>query len=433
MKPRIAVVLPTTWDLLELRCGDGAWRERYELVPVLPEDDDIAWDWDWSRWLETTARDLAGKVDGVISSGDYPGCILGALLARRLGLPGPDPAALLRASHKYHARIVQAAAVPEATPRFALVDLDDPRVPAKLGYPCFVKPVKASFSMFSRLVRSEQELRAHVQRPLAREFVTHFPHLFNQLLRAHGPADVTLDASRFLAESPLGGEQVTLEGFVVGGEVEVIAVVDSIVHPRTRSFVRFDLPSRVPADVQARMADVCARAVRALGLERTLFNIELFWDPVTDRVSIIEVNTRLCGQFADLYEKVHGASGYELACALALGERPRAPRHAGPVRVAASVPLRTFEPARVLAGPTPDDVRAAEALFPGTRIWPLARAGQVLDEFERAEDGSSQLYAVVNLGGADAADLARRLAAITGRLGYVLEPLRPLAPRLPAA
>lgn len=429
MKPRVLLALPTTWDLLELRHRQDA---AYELLPLGPLDDDIAWDWDWAAWLDAAAREHAGAVDGVLSSGDYPGCILGALLARRLGLPGPDPAALLRASHKLASREVQARAAPDATPRFAAVDPDDPRVPAELGYPCFVKPIKSSFSMFARLVRSEAELRAHVARPLVREFLRHFPHIFNQLLRAHGPADVTLDASRLIAEAPLGGEQVTLEGFVHEGRVEVLAVVDSIVHPVNRSFLRFDLPSRLPAAAQARLADVCARAVRALGLDGTLFNVELFWDPAAERASIIEVNTRMCGQFADLYEKVLGTSGYEVACALATGERPRV-RGEGPHRVAASVPLRTFEPARVARGPSADDVRAAEALFPGTRVWTLATTGQVLDEFERAEDGASQLYAVVNVGGDDADDLARRVAAVTARLGYVLTPLRPLAPRRPAA
>jgi biotin carboxylase len=424
--PRILFVLPTAWDQLELRCGAVApWRERYELVAAGPADDDVAWDWDWSAWLDAATREHAG-VAGVTSSSDYPGCLLGALLARRLGLPGPEVGALLRASHKYYARIAQAAAAPADVPRFAVLDPEAPCLPAGLAFPCFVKPVKSSFSMFARAVRSQDELLAHVQGPAARDFVRHFPHIFNQLLRAH--SDLPLDASRFVAEELVTGEQVTLEGFVYDGQVEVLAVVDSIVHPVTRSFTRFDLPSRLPEAVQATMADVCRRVVLALGLERTMFNVELFWAPDTGRISVIEVNPRMCGQFADLYEKVLGTSGYEVACALAAGERPRVQRDAGPCRVAASVPLRVFEPARVVRSPTLEDVRAAEALFPGTRIWTLARAGEVLDEFERHEDGASHLYAVINLGADDRDDLARRLALVVARLGYALEPLAARVP-----
>jgi biotin carboxylase len=414
---RVLCVLPTVWDHLELRCGDGAWRERWELVPVGPPDDDVAWDWDWRAWLDAAATE---RGHGVTSSSDYPGCVLAALLARRLGLPGADPAALLRASHKLASREAQALAAPDAVPRFAAVDPDAPSVP--FGYPCFVKPIKSSFSMFARRIDSEASLRAHVDRPIVRDFLRHFPRIFNELLRAH--SDLPLDASRFLAEEPLEGEQVTVEGFVHDGQVVPLAVVDSVVHPITRSFVRFDLPSRLPPAVQARMIDVCARAVRGLGLDRTLWNVELFWDAARDRVSIIEVNPRMCGQFADLYEKVLGTSGYEVACALATGERPRV-RGAGRCRVAASIPLRLFEPARVRRAPSPEDVRAAEALSPGTRIWTLAREGQVIDEFERHEDGASHLYAVMNLGADDPTDLARRAAAIEARLGYVFEPLSP--------
>lgn len=427
MAPRILFVLPTVWDQLELRCGTGAWRSRYELVPSAPADDDVAWDWDWRAWLEQAAREQR-DVAGVTSSSDYPGCLLGALLARRLGLPGPDVSALLRASHKYYARIAQTAAAPADVPRFAVLDPEAPTLPAGLAFPCFVKPVKSSFSMLARPVSSPDELRAHVQGPVARDFLAHFPHIFNQLLRAY--TDLALDASRFVAEELVSGEQVTLEGFVRDGEVEVLAVVDSIVHPVTRSFARFDLPSRLPANVQATMADICTRVVLGLGLERTMFNVELFWDPATGRISVIEVNTRMCGQFADLYEKVLGTSGYEVACALATGERPRVLRDAGAYRVAASVPLRTFKPVRVTRGPSQDDVRAAEALFAGTRIWTLARQGDVLDEFERHEDGASHLYAVINLGADDATDLAQRLAQVEARLGYVLEPL---AARVPTA
>ncbi len=55
---------------------------------------------------------------------------LAAVLAERLGLPGPGRAAFMRCHDKLESRRIQAEAVPEATPAFAAVDLDAPDAPA---------------------------------------------------------------------------------------------------------------------------------------------------------------------------------------------------------------------------------------------------------------------------------------------------------------
>jgi biotin carboxylase len=195
-------------------------------------------------------------------------------------------------------------------------------------------------------------------------------------------------------------------------------VVDSIVHPEHKSFVRFDYPSSLPEGVQRRMHDVCRRTVLAQRLEATAFNVELFYDAASDRIAIIEVNPRLCGQFGDLYEKVDGFHGYALAAAVACGERPALPRGRGRYRRAASVPLRVYEDAHVARAPTADDVRAAEALFPGTLVWNEVHDGQDLGALRVQEDGVSVRYAVLALGGEDLADIERRTAAVRARLGH---------------
>ena len=58
-------------------------------------------------------------LDGVIGTGDYPACMLAALVAERLGLPGPSPAQIVLHSHKLYSREIQKRLVPEATPAFA--------------------------------------------------------------------------------------------------------------------------------------------------------------------------------------------------------------------------------------------------------------------------------------------------------------------------
>ena len=356
----------------------------------------------------------------MITSSDYPGAVVAAALAARLGLSGARPAAVLRASHKWYSRLAQREAVPEAVPRFALVDPFQPTRPLALDFPCFVKPVKGSFSLFARRVENRGELEAFLASPPVREFAEYYVRIFDRLLREF--TDFEVGASHFLAEELLAGQLVTVEGHVWDGRVELLGIVDSIVHPENGSFIRFEYPSALPESVQKRMADVAQRTISALELDRTLFNVEMTWDPRTDRVAVIEVNPRICGQFADLYQKIDGISGYEIALSLALGEPPRVRRRAGEHAFACSIPLRVFEPTRIEHAPTPAELAAAEALFPDTLVWSECRSGDILADFA-SEDGHSARYAVLNLGAPTRAALLDRARALQETLGFRLKPI----------
>ena len=66
--------------------------------------------------------DLDDRIDGVVGTGDYPGCMLAAQVARDLALPGPDPRAVVLLSHKFYSREIQRSVVREATPAFEAID-----------------------------------------------------------------------------------------------------------------------------------------------------------------------------------------------------------------------------------------------------------------------------------------------------------------------
>ncbi len=418
---KILFTFPTSWDRKQLEACRPAWQGRYEPIFTEPSDEDCPASLDPLGWLDEAEERWRGKVDGVTSSSDYPGATLAAALAERLGLPGSPPAAILRASHKYYSRVAQREAVPEATPRFELVE---PNMPAErelaLGYPCFVKPIKGAFSIMSGKVRSRAELESFLARPSAQEFLTEYVSIFNRLV-GH-LTDFAVDGSRMLAEEFMHGRQVTVEGWVRQGDVTILGVVDSLMHPDFPSFARFDYPSVRRAEIQREMGAIADRVVRHLGLDHTLFNIEMIYEPVSDTIRIIEINPRLCGQFADLYLKVDGVSSYQIALALAAGHEPPEREGRGVHSVTSSFPLRTYQPVRVRRAPSPDDVVAAEALVPGTLVWLECADGQELADFE-AEDGWSSRYAVVNLGGGTRAELRERLQAVVDRLGFELEPL----------
>jgi biotin carboxylase len=288
-------------------------------------------------------------------------------------------------------------------------------------FPCFVKPVKGSFSVCTRRVATRRELEAFLDLDATQDFARHHGFMFDRLLAEQGI--LAPDSAHFLAEEVLSGDLVTVEGFACGGDVTVFGVVDSVVHPSTRSFVRFEYPSRLSASVQERMEEIAARAVKALRLEHGLFNVELFHDPASGRIDVVEVNPRVAGQFGDLYEKVDGTSSYTILLALAAGEHPSWQRRTGRYGYAASVPLRIFGPARLVRAPSKEEIAKAEALFEGTLVSSEVESGTVLADFARGEDGASARYAVLNLGANDRAEVVERSVMVEEALDYRFEPL----------
>ncbi len=405
---RVLVFAPTAWDREVLAAP--SLRAGHEILWAGEELTEAPSAWaalrfDVHRYLDDTAARLRGaRLDGIVGTGEYPACFLAAALAERLGLPSPAPRDVVMMGNKLSSRRLQAAAVPEATPAFEPLDPRRPRL-ASLPFPVFVKPVKGTMSIRAQLARDAPALRAAL-RFGAFERLRFLTMLrpYQQLLDRY--SDGAVPAHWFVAEAPLGGDQVTVDGFVQGRRVTVQGVVDSVMYDGTQSFRRFDYPSRLPAAVQARMAALTTRLVSASGLDHTCFNVELFHDRVTGAVGLIEINPRMSYQFGDLYEMVDGTSTYEVQLRLATG-RPVAWRPGGGrYGAATSFVLRAFRDAIVRRVPGEADLAALRARFPGATAKVLCAVGERLSDQE--QDVGSFRYGIVNLGGAGAADLDAR-------------------------
>jgi hypothetical protein len=419
---RIAFLFPTMWDRRQLEACRAGWQGRFEPVFLGPPDGEVGANFDVSAFVEQIAREQGPALGGVTSSSDYPGAIAAALLAERLGCVGAPPRAVLLTGHKGESRRVQAAAVPEATPWFRLLDPSRPdTLPDGLVFPCFVKPVRGSFSVLARVVEDEADLRAFLSHPSVREHAGAYARIHRALQKTLAPE--APDPGCFVAEQLLPGTQTTVEGWIHAGEVRLLGIVDSVMHPHTRAFARFETPSALPPEVQARMADVTRRLVAASDLDGTAFNVEFTWDAERGTVHVIEVNARLCGQFGDLWQDVQGTNGYEHALALAGGLASPGPQGRGPFAFAASVPLRTFVPVRVERVPTAARVAEVERAHPGVHVWWECREGDVLKDFDEAGEGQGYRYAVINVGADSRAALAQRARAVEEALGARLVPL----------
>ncbi len=417
-KRRVLVLFPNLWDVRQLASCQADWAQRFELLFAEPTAEDCPHDLDVPAYIAETVERYRDRIDGVFSSNDYPGATVAAAVGSALGLPSPGPLAALKTAHKFYSRQAQRESAPEATADFWLVDSRCPEQADDLVYPVFVKPVKGSFSVHSRKIHSHDELVAFLRRPVIRDFTEDYLAIFNSMVALAG---LDVDGRYFLAESFLHGTQVTVEGFSTAAGVEVFGIVDSVLHKDTGSFARFDYPSALRAEIQEQMADIARRVVGHLGLCPSHFNIEMIYDPATDDIRIIEINARICGQFADLYAKVDGTNSYIHALEVATGGTPVCRVGAGRHSQASSFPLRVFEPAIVRHAPSAEQIRAVEADDGDTLVWLECETGMKLDDFATWEDGCSARYAIVNTAADSRRGLRDRLAAVEKSLGIELE------------
>lgn len=355
------------------------------------------------------------RVEAVVSTDDYPGSALASIVAQELCLPGPMARASLISQHKYLSRIAQSMAAPECVPAFELIDVRREGASPAIGFPAFVKPVKSFFSVGAARVYGVEDLDLHRRR--WRRLPEFFRPLDVLLRRYTGDS---IGHECLIAEAVLTGAQSTLECYVHAGETRLLGVVDSIFHPGTLAFERFEYPSSLPAPVQDRMLDAAARVLRVLDYDNGMANIEFIHDPGSDALSIVEINPRMSSQFADLFEKVDGAGSYQVLLDLALGRRPLVSRGGGAHRAASSCVLRCFEDRLVRELPREEDLRELRAAVPDARIEILAEAGARLSE--QMQDGCSFRYGIVNLGGSDREEILRTFDALSRRLGFVFGP-----------
>jgi hypothetical protein len=356
---------------------------------------------------------------GVLSHHEQFGALAAALVAEKLGLPGATPESILAAQHKLHARRVLQHVLPQANLGFAPLDAcyGDP-APEGLSYPCFVKPVKAAFSVLARRVENRDELQAHTRfgrRELwvIRRLVEPFERICRERLPQAG------SAHRMMLEEPVPPDtpQYNLDGWVQDGQVHALGVVDAVMVPGTQAFMRWEVPSRLPPAAQQQALQVARQFLQAIGYRHGFFNLEFFHDATNGRLSVIECNPRLASQFGDLHQRVLGLDAHAMAVALACGEDPLAvPRAAPSAGAAASLVYRAMRPDAVPLPPA----TAARAAFSQQHadglLFSFPKHGHALQrDFKWT---GSHRYGIVHLGARDREQLRERAEHASALLGW---------------
>jgi len=358
----------------------------------------------------------AMDLDGIVSNHEQFGTLIAAVLAKRLGLPGNDPLAIIACQHKYYGRLVQQQIAPDAVPRFSNIPYPfDPQVPVELDYPFFIKPIKATYSVLARQINNADELKQHLTFNLFEEFlIRKLVKPFADILPLFTPMDV--DANGLLAEEVMQGEQLNIDGYCIHGEVHFLGVIDEVMYPETQAFMRFEYPSQLPDAIQNRAKEMTKKVLEGLNYQHGFFNIEFVYDQKVDQLKLIEINPRMASQLANLYERVDGCRPYGMLFSLAVGEVPESVHGEGRFRSAASFIFRRFRKPLKQRIPSKAELAHALAPYPDAKMMLYYKKGSSLDR--EIKWLGSYRYAVLNLGGLSRGDLFDRFNQVCKKLHF---------------
>jgi ATP-grasp domain/L-amino acid ligase C-terminal domain 2/ATP-grasp N-terminal domain len=196
------------------------------------------------------------RIDGILALGDRP-TAAAAYAARGLGIPYNHPASVEACRSKLRMReVFREAGL--LTPWYRSIALHPAPEPALLGisYPCVLKPISLSASQGVIRANSREEFIAAAKK-IGRL-------LESPELRASGDGN----EDRILIEEYIPGREVALEGLLMGGRLNVLAIFDK---PEPLEGPYFEetiyvTPSRMGEELQQEIRKCGQEAVRALGL-----------------------------------------------------------------------------------------------------------------------------------------------------------------------
>lgn len=397
--------------------------EELAVHPLLAYDEVKGRDaFSFDALLDTARRRLRafdGSVDGIAGWWDFPTTSLVPALCEEFGLPGASLESVLKCEHKYWSRLAQWEVVPDYVPRFCAVDpfKDHPLSDVSLDFPFWIKPIKGFASQLGFRIGNVDDFDSAIT--IIREEIPRLGDPFDELLRqAELPPEIAAIGGNFcIVEEIIGGLQCTLEGYVYRGDARVYGAVDSIRHPNRSSFMRYQYPSKLPKRAQRRMQAIAKRVMIHVGYDNAPFNVEFFWDPRRQKLSLLEVNPRLSQSHASIFAKVHGVPNFQIMVDLALGREPHWVGREGPANCAAKFFIRRFSDALVRSVPEPQTIAEIKADLPGTEIDIRVRPGILLSDLHDQDTYSYEL-ADVFMSAASQQELLRNFRRVRNRLKF---------------
>jgi biotin carboxylase len=310
-------------------------------------------------------------LDALLSVAEYE-VVPAAEVARRLGLPGPDPDAVRIARNKADQRRRWAQrGVPIPAFRAVTTAEQAARAAEEIGLPCVVKP-------------ADETSGTHVVRcTTVAEVIDGFAAVRSEPTNRRGQPR----HPEVLVEECLVGFEVSVEVLAQAGSVAVLGVTDKLVGGGNR-FIELghSFPTSLPDPIRVELEQAAVAATMAVGFDLGIAHVELKY--TAKGPMLIEINPRPAGdQITELMDRSLGLSTMELVIRQYLGESVGA-IEIDPVRGAA-IRYLTASPGVVtgvsgvdIAAAVPGVCEAVVAVEPGERVNPLRvnedRVGHVL-------------------------------------------------------
>jgi hypothetical protein len=382
----------------------------------------------FDRILEQCREELKrfdGSVDGIVAHWDFPTSVLAPILCREYNLPSPSLESILKCEHKYWSRLEQKRSIPEVVPGFSIFDPfdDNPLDQIKLDYPFWIKPVKSFASQLGFMIEDADQFNEALEK--IRKRIRHFSEPFSEAMaHANVPDEIkAANGSTCIAEEIISGIQSAPEGSVFNGELKVHGTFDMLKDKAGKSFERLVYPSILPVDVQQRMNDACERFLKHIGFDNGCFNAEFMWDEETDKLLVIEFNTRISQSHSEMFIKVDGESNHRVAVDVALGAKPEMPRGEGPFAVAAKCLINHYgEDAILTRVPDKEELEALKQRYPGTEFVIEVEPGDRLSDIPN-QDAYAYHFGDIYLGGESDQDLLRKFRDCLDSLRFETRPL----------
>ncbi len=397
----------------------------YGLIP--PEEAEDVEEYDIKAMLddlELKLNTFNGSVDSICTYIDFPMSMMTPILRPKYGLPSPSLESIVKSQHKYWSRVEQKKVVPDNIPKFCKVNpfADDPFATVDIPFPFWVKPIKSVGSYLGFHIKNRKEFDRVMG--VVRQHIGRMAGPFNYILdQTDMPDDLReVDGRWCIAEQLIGGRQCTLEGYMFHGKLHIHGVVDSIRHSNRSSFSHYDYPSMLPKSVQERMTNISKKVLKQIGYDNHPFNIEFFWNKSTDKIWLLEINTRISQSHSDLFEKVDGTSNHQVTVELSLNHDPKFPYRKGQYKRASKFFYRKWEDAIVKRIPTPAEIAAIENDIPGVLVDVKVHEGQRLnDMFE--QDSYSYELAWIFIGADSHREIMQKHKECIGRLHFEFDPV----------
>ncbi|PAY16868.1 hypothetical protein CKO51_24315 [Rhodopirellula sp. SM50] len=426
--------------------GNDPFNDRYHLRPLSAEYGYNFHNLFWWNEVRVENRDVeetltearrrlncfSDTIDGLLTFYDFPASLIAPILCEEFSLPAPSIEAVLKCEHKLWSRTLQREVAPEVVPAFAALQLDESPerawrqlIDEGLKPPFWIKPVKGVLGQLAFKIDSAAALSDAMEQ--ARMKIDYFSEplaaLMKQVQVEFPEPFGGKDSERlFIAENDIMVPQAcTAEGYRFGGETEIHGIVDSVRFPNHTAFHRYQYPSKLPDDVQKRIIDASDKVIERIGFDGGAFNIEFFWDPDSDAVSLLEINPRISQSHSPQFQMIDGDANMKIIADLAVGRQPSLVRGSGQFTVAAKFMLRCFaEDAVVTRTPGDAEIEAVTRQFPGTKVRPAVHLGQRLSE-QTHVDTYSWLIAEIFMGAKNEEALLNQFNQVVDLLDFRLQ------------